>query len=425
MTATDPSTTDRSTTDRSTTDDRSTADDRSTDEAVAVRRPSREPELFRVSGFADLLAAVPSMIGFRPGDALVVVPFLGTRAGGGFRVPLPERLRRAEVEELARGCVRLIAAVPRASAVLVVVYTERTYESERGVPLLDLGRAVLRRLERTGLGIVGVACVAADGWGRYTSPSETRSQRPLIEITGSETGLLARAAAPEPLDLAALGALPAVSDADRAVVAPILRGPAAGEPGVVDLVERWLHGPPSPRQEGELLRALQSPPLRDQVTLQIALGCEAAIEERRRQALLEAECDRTGRTAVEVLERDHDVRERGAGERDAHDRAIIALMLGTGPAPDTERIEGATGRLARAAALAPVDARAPVLTVLAWCWWALGVSSVAARWLEEALRIDPDFSMARLHRCTFELRTVPDWVLSAAARSLDRAAARP
>ncbi|NQX06565.1 DUF4192 family protein [Rathayibacter sp. VKM Ac-2856] len=392
-----------------------------TDRLTTTRHhPHREPEILRASGLADLLAAVPSMIGVQPDDALVVVPFLGNRAGGGFRFPLPARLRRAEIDQLAGRCVRFAASMPRATAVLAIVYTRQTYADARGVPLLDLGRAVLRRLERTDLGIVDVACVAGDGWGRYTSTVETREPRPLAEIEGSETGILARAAAPEPLDATALAVLPKVSDADRAIAAAIVRHPAAGVRDVVGLVERWLHGPPAPRQEAALIQVLQSPPLRDQTTLQIALGSGSAIEERRRQRDLEVEMARSSRTMDEVVQEQAE-----AGPTDAHDLASASLMMGTGPCPDLERVEQATARLARAAALAPVSARPPVLTVLAWCWWALGVSTVAARHLEEALRIDPHYSMAKLYWTVFEMRAVPDWAIEAAARALDRAAARP
>jgi hypothetical protein len=386
--------------------------------ATARHSPSREPELLRVSGLPDLLAAVPSMIGLHPEDALVVVPFLGNRAGGGFRFPIPHRLRRAEIDQLAGRCERFTASISRATGVLAIVYTRQSYETAHGIPLLDLGRTVLRRLERTDLGIVGVACVAADGWGRYTSIEETREPRPLAEIEESRTGVLARAAAPEPLDVTALAALPTVSDSDRATVEAIVRHPASGAHDVIGLVERWLHGPPAPRQEATLIRVLQSPALRDQATLQIALGCETAFEERRRQKRLEEEQARTGRSMDELVEGDAD-----AGLEDAHDLLSASLMMGTGPGPDLERTERATGRLARAAALAPVEARPPVLTVLAWCWWALGVSSIATRHLEEALRIDPHYSLAKLHRSVLEIRAVPDWVLDSATRSLDRAAA--
>ena len=359
------------------------------------------------------------MIGMRPENALVVVPFLGKRAGGGFRIPLPLRLRRAEIEELARGCVRVMESIPRAGSVLAVVYTGASYESSRGIPHLELGRAVVRRLESTDLGIVGVGCVAADGWGRYTMTAECRAPRSLAEITGSETGLFARAAAPEPLDIAALAELPAVSEEDRALVRDVLSSPATREPDVIPLVERWLAGPPAPRRDAALIRVLQSPALRDQTTLQIALGSGAALEARRRQLRLEALQAFTGRTMDELVARD--LEEEAP---DGRERASAALLIGTGPGPDPHRIELATTALARSAALAPVEERPPVLTVLAWCWWARGVSSLAARSLAEALRIDPRYSMALLYTSVFDVRPVPDWVIEAASRSLDRAAAR-
>lgn len=381
--------------------------------------PSREPELLRARGFADLLAAVPSIIGMHPEESLVVVPFLGARTGGGFRIPLPARLRRAEIEELARGCVRVMESMPRARSVLAIVYTSRSFDDSLGIPLLDLGRAVLDRLERTDLGIVDVACVAADGWGRYTSLEECREPRSLDEIEGSETGLLARAAAPEPLDVSAAAELPVVSDGDRAVVEEVLRRRAAGVRDAITLVERWLAGPPVPRRDATLIRLLQSPALRDQTTLQIALGSRSALEERQRQRRLEGLQAFSGLSMDEIVERE--LRE---GDVDPHDLAAAALLMGTGPGPDRERVRLATVALGRSAALAPVEARPPVLTVLAWCWWSLGVASVAAHFLGEALRIDPRYSMANLYRTAFEARAVPDWVLEAASQSLDRAAVR-
>lgn len=378
----------------------------------SASRRRRDPEVVRASELQDLLAAVPAMIGIQPAESLIVVPFLGTRAGGGFRIPLPERLRRAEVEALARGCTTMMETMPRATAALVVVYTRATYAESRGIPLLDLGRAVLRRLERTQLGIVAVACVAGDGWGRYTEPSECRQPRPLLEIEGSETGVLSRAVADEPLDLAALAAPPAVDEADRAIVAQVLTRPLL-MPDTVALVERWLNGPQDARREGLIIRILQSPPLRDLVTLQIARGAELGAEEMLRQRRLDAMSAATGESVADIVGREY-----LAGSSDQHDLETSMVMLGAGPAPDRDRLLLATGLLSRAAALAPDQARSPVLTVLAWCWWARGVSSLAGLHLDEARTLDPANSMAQLYSSVFEARPLPEWVLDAAAEAL-------
>ncbi|WP_153038927.1 DUF4192 family protein, partial [Rathayibacter tanaceti] len=95
-----------------------------------------------------------------------------------------------------------------------------------------------------------------------------------------------------------------------------------------------------------------------------------------------------------------------------------------GPGADRERLDRATTALARLAALAPREARSAVLTVLAWCWWARGVSSLASVHLEEALALDPGNSMAQLYASLFAARQIPDWVIGAAAESLDAAAQR-
>ncbi|PPH37776.1 hypothetical protein C5C28_03470 [Rathayibacter rathayi] len=387
----------------------------STQRTPTPRSRRREPDIVRASEIQDLLAAVPSIIGIRPEESVVVVPFLGTRAGGGFRLPLPERVRRAEVEALARGCARLMETMPRATAVLVVVYTSVGYAEERGIPQLQLGRAILRRLERTRLGIVAVACVAGDGWGRYTEPEECRQPRPLLEIQRSETGVLARAVVDEPLDLGALSALPAVDEADRVLVAQVLeRAPLLGD--TVAIVERWLTGPPDVRREGLIVRMLQCPPLRDGVTVQIASTAEMGAMQARSQDRLERLSAQTGESVSLLAER-----EFLAGSGDDHDHEMSVLLLGSGRAPERERLAQATRLLARAAALAPEGARSPVLTVLAWCWWARGVSSLAALHLAEALRLDPDNSMAQLYASLFATRALPDWVLDGAAEALDAA----
>ncbi|WP_236713698.1 DUF4192 family protein, partial [Rathayibacter tanaceti] len=281
----------------------------------------REPEIVRASGVHDLLASVPTLIGIRPEESLVVVPFLGSRAGGGFRIPLPQGPNRAEVAVLARGCAGVMETMPRATAALVVVYTRATYAEARGVPQLELGRAVLRTLERTELGIVAVACVAGDGWGRYTDAAECRQPRPLVEIEGSEAGLFARALAEEPLDLARLAEPPLVDDADRAIVEEVLRRSAHSMPDVVPLVERWLTGSSTPRREAMVVRILQSAPLRDQTTLQIARGAATAEAQRGRRRRLDETSAATGERVSEIAER-----EFLAGARDAHDVEATALL---------------------------------------------------------------------------------------------------
>jgi hypothetical protein len=99
----------------------------STQRTPAPPSRRRDPEVLRASAIQDLLAAVPSIIGIRPEESVVVVPFLGTRAGGGFRIPLPEALRGREAEALAGGCAAVMETMPRATGVLVVVCTRAGY----------------------------------------------------------------------------------------------------------------------------------------------------------------------------------------------------------------------------------------------------------------------------------------------------------
>lgn len=390
------------------------------DRTSVPRDPRPGPELIRAPGFADLLSVIPSLVGVHPRNSLVIVPFLGRRAVGGFRVPLPGRVGPSESAALTGACVSAMTAVPEADAVLAVVHSERSYAEERGIPLAALGRAVVRRLERTRHGIVGVACIAADGWGRYTIASERRSPRPLDEINGSESGLFSRAVADEPLDVAEHAVLPVVEADDRAVVSAVLAlGPAGGIAGLTPIIERWLTGPSVARREGRIVQILQSPPLRDQLTLQIALGPVEAEPALLRMIRQQTEQALTGETMDALVARRHTLRLPG------DDVAEAELLMGVGPGPDPERLALGTRALARTAALAPVEARVPVLTVLAWCWWARGAASLAAAHLAEARRLDPGYSMALLYESLFSARSVPDWVLESTSRRLVSAAGLP
>jgi hypothetical protein len=378
----------------------------------------RDVEIVRAQGFSDLLSVVPSLLGVLPRESLVVAPFLGRRTVGGFRLPLPPRLRSSDIEALTEGVVASMAAVPEADAVLAVVYTDRSFEGEAGIPLPRLGRALVERLERTRHGIVGVACVASDGWGRYTIPAERRTARPLSGIEDSESGLFSRAVTSEPLDVAALAELPAVEEDDRRIVEAVLANPTRGvlaDPTAI--IERWLQGPSVARREGRILQLLQSPPMRDQLTLQIALGPRQARSAFLRMARQQAEQEFTGETMDEII-----AREAAIGRTDARDIADAELLMGDGPGPDRDRLERATTALARTAALAPPEARVPALTVLAWCWWARGVGSLAALHLSEARKLDPAYSMAQLYDSLFAARHVPRWILDGTSRRLVAAA---
>ena len=50
---------------------------------------SPEPAVVKAHGAADLLSLVPLLIGCRPRDSVVLVPFAGARAAGGLRLDLP------------------------------------------------------------------------------------------------------------------------------------------------------------------------------------------------------------------------------------------------------------------------------------------------------------------------------------------------
>ena len=91
------------------------------------------------------------------------------------------------------------------------------------------------------------------------------------------------------------------------------------------------------------------------------------------------------------------------------DQAAAALLWGEGPRPDVDRVEAAILLLGYLGASAPRSARVPILTMLAWLHWALGRSSVAGKFVELALAIAPDYSLAEIIGGMLAAGRLPEW----------------
>ena len=91
------------------------------------------------------------------------------------------------------------------------------------------------------------------------------------------------------------------------------------------------------------------------------------------------------------------------------------LMMGIAPRPDPVRIHaGIALLLTLVAQLADKD-RPPLLCMLAWLNWALGRGTHAGRHLDEALSIDPSYSMAQLLDTMLGNGMLPEWAFSPSA----------
>src|SRR4051794_1280311 len=87
-----------------------------------MTRPAR-PDVVRISAPADIVAAVPHLLGFHPAESLVAIGLRGPRA----RVPFPVRvdLPDGDDEPAVVETVAARMAAAKVDATVLVVFTDR------------------------------------------------------------------------------------------------------------------------------------------------------------------------------------------------------------------------------------------------------------------------------------------------------------
>jgi hypothetical protein len=317
--------------------------------------------------------------------------------------------------------------------IVPVIYSDQTFEQERGVPWLELGRVLRKRLGDAGYPCLDVFCVAADGYASYLDRNYPREGRPLREIEESKLAQRLQETVPKPADLAHWGRLPT---ADPAVIEEvgrlisILEGVreepdscadenahpagrvmdailALGEPDPVSWVEVCvaLEAPVPLEAEVWLLLLAQSPAQRDLMMVQFAFGREAGESAAELNAHYARRSRATGLTMDEIASNEI---ESGGSKRAGQ---LTDKLLGEqGERPDLDRIHRAIQVISHVTSHASEPYRPAALTMLAWLFWCLGLGSVAGRHLDDALRIAPDYGMARLLTSVISGGRLPRWV---------------
>lgn len=377
-------------------------------------------EIIRASETADFLALVPALVGRNPERSIVFVPFHGTRTfPTACRFDLPVRSRRSDMRAVVHAALGILSRIPDADRVDVVVYTDRSFEGERGIPHLELGRAAFEGLRRAGFGVGLAACVAADGWGDYRDRTHRDVGRPLAEIEESPIAARARGLGADD-DLG-----PGIPDADPAARARVERllgfekstpeddGQADELVAMVrdiptlDLYDLALDGGDDPAMIALALEVFDSPADRDAALLYFAFGREIGERTVASQARWEATCAESGLSMDEAV-----AAELASGERPEDVEAADLLMGLTDVVPDRDRLTSLIRRLRTLVAHAPREMHAAPLTMLGWALWACGSGSAAGKVLDRALTVAPGYGMARLVRTLVDSGVVPEWLYS-------------
>jgi len=372
--------------------------------------------IVRASGRADILAMVPSLVHMVPRNSLVFLAFRGKRTCGAIRFDLPAATSQVVQKRVVTSMIGTLCKLPGVDAVVPVVYTDEAFAGSAIIPHAEFADLLARRLELSGFELRESLCQASDGWASYFESPVPKGGHPLDLITTSD------AVQHIPHDLREL---PDSNDMPRRVADaapkamvrmrkrldtykrliegvsgdsdddfPSVLWPLGDLPLLAEEALAWDAA--AIDEHGALLAfALQGPPARDLMMLQWATSIEVG-EQIWNAGVASAE--------ALVASSEH------PGNADVGD-----LMMGIAPRPDADRVEKGIALLVAVVPQLADEKRPPLLCMLAWLNWALGLGSRAGRYLDEVIAIDPDYSMAAVLSTLFGIG-LPEWAFEGRAR---------
>jgi hypothetical protein len=349
---------------------------------------------------AHILAAMPALVGFTPRESLVLMAFRGKRTCGAFRMDLPRSSAVAVQKRMVTSAVGILCKLKKVDSVVVVICTDGSFAGGSTPPLAGFAQLVGRRLRDSGFAVRDSLCLASDGWSSYLEGDTPYGGFPLSDLDA--VSLPPGAVRPMPAERVAdaseserlrvradLVHLRTIfeEDADGAELDLLQDIPLLMEM-ILDCNESTIC-----ELSALLLFAWRGPQIRDLTMVQWASDLSMGDQ------ILE-EADRFART------REVDM-ESTSGK----------MMMGIGPRPSVDRIERGIDILLAVVSRADDPDRPAPLCMLAWLTWALGLTSHAHRFAQEALTIDPGYGLAELLSAMFNHGMLPEWAFAAAEDS--------
>lgn len=366
------------------------------------------PSRISLSAPHEFLSYVPALVGFQPVDSVVLVAFRDQGTCGAMRLDLGAftnpRTSAVAVGKALDGLCR----IPRITGVLPVIYTSRQFSESGRAPHEDVAAVLSSQVEGCGLEVVDMLCVAADAWGGYLDDSCLGHDRTMVTEPESLPGRRL-------LDAADELSLPAVSADERETFArasAALARQSDDDEGLPLSGEPTMEGPEAPALAGPefatgmasyvdegatvldaelalISRLIDEPALRDVIAYSWAWGAEAGAHLWRRVF------------APEQFITDSE-----------DDPWMYAFAGRIEVRPDPDRLRRSIRLLKSICARTRPDDRAPVLTLISWCYWALGLGSFAGAWQRDALEVDGTYGLAIILGMMLDAGTIPDWAFT-------------
>ncbi|MGH8825796.1 MAG: DUF4192 domain-containing protein [Jiangellaceae bacterium] len=337
-----------------------------------------KPVVVKLGTPPDIVAAMPSFIGFHPRESLIVMCLHGPRKRNGLtmRFDLPQpRHHRAMVSEITARVTR-----QRAGSVILVCYTAAT-GADGKLPRADLVERLAQHLVARDVGVVEALLVRGGRWYSYTCTDSCcpSSGTPIPAHPAGAAAMFAAEAA-----LQGRSVLP-----DREALEASVRGPVA-------------------------LRRISLTQTYDRVAAEMAAELSGGD--------VESFADGTVALARKALDGYVE------GRRDLTDDAAARIVLGLHDKPSRDElttwgigdhVDEFVVLLTDLAQRALDEEAAPVCTVLASVVYQRGGGALVGVALERALRCDPGYTMARMLAAMLDGQVEP-----AELRSLSRAVRR-
>jgi hypothetical protein len=140
--------------------------------------------IVKAKGPADLLAMMPSLVGFAPERSFVLLAFRGKRTCGAIRFNLPSTTAETVLKRIATSAVGTLCKISGVDGVVVAIYTDEAIHAG-GLPHSDFADVLGRRLRFSGFELRESLCQASGGWGSYYDEDTPVGGHPLSDIANS------------------------------------------------------------------------------------------------------------------------------------------------------------------------------------------------------------------------------------------------
>jgi hypothetical protein len=351
---------------------------------------------------AHFLSLVPRLVGCAPTESLVIVPLREGRSLGALRIDLPPE--RADLDATASTVVGLVCRIDGVDALIPVVYTAAPVGDE--LPGAGLVAALRRSADACGLTVADAFTVAGDGWGSHVEARRPRGGHPLAlldafpssgdQASGTELPTVSRtqvesvAAALASLEaaLAVICGIPSTVGGDARIDPSALEAACALDdlPALYEEALRWDAATLDPMHAAVLGWCLSRPSLRD-------------------VAIVQWSSDRArGGWALDAQQRWEEGIEYPAD--------LAEVLWGEGPRPDPARLSTALELARQVCTRMPVDQRAGTFATAGWLSWALGRSTHAGRYADDALDLDPHHGLAEIVTSFVQSAHLPGWAFA-------------